>query len=91
MPSNIASNIIYFAIFAALLMVARASNKPKLFSTAIKLFITLIIRHLLSYKKINSVTLKRFNRNQGYFDNLCKTKQERLGLVPKSRIHFILI
>ena len=88
---NVASNIVYFAIFAALLMAVRATNNPKLFSSAIKLFITLIIRHVLSYKKIKSVTLKRFNRNQRYFDNLCKSKHGLLYLVPKSRINFLLI
>ena len=43
-PSNLPSSIVYSAIGAVSLRMARASNNPELFSTAIKPFITCMSR-----------------------------------------------
>ena len=72
---NVPSSIVYSAIGAESLRIARASNNPELFSTAIKPLIARMNRQGVSIGKINSFILKFFNKHQVYFD-VCQSKQE---------------
>ena len=79
---NIPSSKFYSAIGAKSLRIARASNNPESFSTAIKPFIPRMSRQGDSIEKINCVILKIFNKHQINFNNVCQGKQELLNLVP---------
>ena len=68
--SNIPSSIVYSAIGAESLRIARASNNPESFSTASKPFIALMSRQGVSIGKINSFILKFFNKHQVDFNNV---------------------
>ena len=56
--SNVPSSIVYSAIGAESLRIARASNKPESFSTAIKPLIARMSKQGVSNGKINSSILK---------------------------------
>ena len=58
--SNVPSRIVYFAIGAESLRIARASNNPESFSTPIKPLIARMSRQRVSIGKINSSILKFF-------------------------------
>ena len=79
--SNVPSSIVYSAIGAESLRIARASNNPELFSTAIKPLIARKSRQGVSIGKINSFILKIFIKHQVDFNNVCQSKQELLNLV----------
>ena len=79
---NVPSSIVYSTIGAESLRIARASNNPESFSTAIKPFIPRMSRQGDSIEKINCVILKIFNKHQINFNNVCQGKQELLNLVP---------
>ena len=80
--SNVPSSIVYSAIGAESLRIARPNYNAESFSTAIKLsLIARMSRHGVSIKKINSVILKFFNKHQGDFNNVYQSKQELLNLV----------
>ena len=79
--SNIPSSIVYSAIGAESLKIARASNNPESFSTAIKPIVARMSRQGISIGKINSFTLKLFNKHQVDFNNVFQSKQELLNLV----------
>ena len=78
--SNIPSSIVYSATRAESLRIARASNNPESFSTAIKPLIACMSRQGVSTERINSCILKSFNKHQIDF-NVCQSKQELLNLV----------
>ena len=80
--SNVPSSIVYSAIGAESLRIARAraSNNPKSFSTAIKPLITHMSRQGVSIGKINSSILKIFKKHHSDF-NICQSKQELLNLI----------
>ena len=78
---NVPSSIVYSAIVAESLRIARASNNPESFSTAIKPLIARMGRQGVSIGKINSFILKFFNKHQVDFNNACQSKQELLNLV----------
>ena len=79
--SNVPSSIVYSAIGAESLRIARASNNPESFSTAIKPIIARMIRQGVTIGKINSFILKNFNKHQVDFNNVFQSKQELLNLV----------
>ena len=79
--SNVPSSIVYSAIGAESLRIARASNKPESFSTAIKPLIARMSRQGVSIGKINSSILKFFNKHHSDFNNVCQSKQELLNLI----------
>ena len=79
--SNIPSSIVYSAIGAESLRIARASNNPESFSTAIKPLIARMSRQGVSVGKINSSILKSFNKHHSDFNNVCQSKQELLNLI----------
>ena len=79
--SNIPSSIVYSAIGAESLRIARASNNPESFSTLIKPLIARMSKQGVSIGKINSCILKFFNKHQVDFNNVCQSKQELLNLV----------
>ena len=79
--SNVSSSIVYSAIGAESLRIARASNNPESFSTAIKPLIARINRKGVSIGKINSFILKIFDKHLVDFNNICQSKQELLHLV----------
>ena len=79
--SNVPSSIVYSAIGAESLRIARASNNPESFSTAIKPIIARMIRKGVTIEKINSFILKNFNKHQVDFNNVFQSKQELLNLV----------
>ena len=79
--SNVPSSIIYSAIGGESLRIARASNKPESFSTAIKPFIARMSRHGASVGKKNNFLVKFFNKHQVGFNNVCQSKQELLNLI----------
>ena len=68
--SNIPSSIVYSTIGAESLRIARASNSPESFSTAIKLLIARLSRQRVSIGKLNSCFLKFFNKHQVDFNNV---------------------
>ena len=79
--SNVPSSIVFSAIGAESLRIARASNNPETFSTAIKSLIARTSRQGLSVGKINSSILKSFNKHHSDFNNVCQSKQELLNLI----------
>ena len=79
--SNVPSRIVYSAIGAESLRIARASNNPESFSTAIKPLIAHMSRQGVSIGKINSASLKFFNKFHSDFNNVCQSKQELLDLM----------
>ena len=72
--SNVPSSIVYSAIGAESLRIARASNNPESFSTAIKPLIARMSRHWVSIGKINSFILKFFNKRHPDFNSVCQSK-----------------
>ena len=78
--SNAPSSIVYSAIGAELLRIARASNNPESFSAAIKPLIARMSRQGVSIGKINSSVLKIFNKHHSEL-NVCQSKKELLNLV----------
>ena len=58
--SNALSSIVYSAICAESLSIARASNNPDLLSTEIKLLIARMTRQEVCHEKVNSVIRKCF-------------------------------
>ena len=79
--SNVPSSIVYSAIGTESLRIARASNNPESFSTAIKPLIARMSRQGVSIGKINSSILKFFNKHHSDFNNVCQSKQELLNLI----------
>ena len=79
--SNVTSSIVYSAIGAESLRIARTSNNPESFSKAIKPIIARMSRPELSIEIISSVITTLFNKHQGEFNNLCQSKQELLNLI----------
>ena len=79
--SNVLSRIVHSAIGAESLRIARTTNNPESFSTAIKSLIKRMSRQGVSIGKINSFILKFFNKHQVDFSNVCQSKQELLNLV----------
>ena len=76
MPSNVPSSIVYSAIGAESLRIARASNNSESFSTAIKPLIARMSRQGVSIGKMNSFILKFLNKHHS--DSVCQSKQELL-------------
>ena len=60
--SNVPSSIVYSAISAESLRIARASNNPESFSTSVKPLIARMSRQGVSLGKRNSSVLKCFNK-----------------------------
>ena len=79
--SNVPFSIVYSAIGAESLRIARASNNPESFSTAIKPLIGCMCRQKVSIGKIKSSVLKSFNKHHSDFNNVCESKQELLNLI----------
>ena len=79
--SNVPSSIVYSAIGAESLRIARASINPESFSTAIKPLIAFMSRQRVSIGKINSSILIFFNKHHSDFNNVCQSKQELLNLI----------
>ena len=79
--SNVPSSIVYSAIDAESLRIARASNNHESFCTAIKPLIARMSRQGVSIGKINSSILKFFNKHHSDFNNVCQSKQELLNLI----------
>ena len=79
--SNVTSSIVYSAIGAELSRIARASNNPESFSTAIKPVIAHMSRHGVSIGKINSSILKVFTKHHSDFNNVSQSKQELLNFI----------
>ena len=74
--SNIQSSIVYSANGAESLRIAKASNNPESFSTAIKPLISCMSRQGVSNGKINSYFLNFFNKHYLDFNNVCQSKQK---------------
>ena len=74
--SDVPSSIVYSAIGAGSLRIARASNNPESFCTAIKPLIARMNRQGLSIGKRNSSILKFFDKHYSDFNNVCQSKQE---------------
>ena len=66
---------VYSAIGAESLRIARASNNPESFSTAIKPIIARMRRQGVSIGRINRFILIFFNEYQADFHNVCQSKQ----------------
>ena len=79
--SNVPFSIVYFAIGAESLRVARANNNPESFSTAIKPLIACMSRQGVSTGKINNSILKFFNKHHSDFNNVFQSKLELLNLI----------
>ena len=79
--SNVPSSIVYSAIGAESLRIARASNNPESFSTPIKPLFVRMSRQVVSTEKINCVILKFLKKHQGDFNNVYQSNQELLNLV----------
>ena len=79
--SNVPFSIVYSAIGAESLRIARASNNPESFSTAIKPLTARMSRQGVSIGKIDSYILKSFNKHHSDFNNVCQSKQELLHLI----------
>ena len=77
---NVPSSIVYSAIGAESLRIARASNNPESFSTAIKPVTARMSKQGVSIRKINSFILKFFSKHRVDFD-VSQSKQELLNLV----------
>ena len=78
--SNVPSSIVYSAIGNEPLKIARASNNPESFSTAIKPLTACMSKKGVSIGKIKSSILKFFNKHHSDF-NVCQSKQELLNLI----------
>ena len=78
--SNVPFSIVYSVIGTESLGIARASNNPESFSTAIKPLIARMSMQVVSIGKINSFILKFFNKQQLDFNNVSQSKQELLNL-----------
>ena len=78
--NNVPSNIDFSAIVAASLRIARATNNPCSFSTAIELLITLWAGIRFPLTKYTFFK-KFFNKHQRDFNNICKSKEEHEDLV----------
>ena len=76
---NVPSSIVYSAIGAESLRIARASNNPESFSTSIKPLIARMSRQGVSIGKIYNSILKLFNKQHSDFNNVCQSKQELLN------------
>ena len=79
--SNVPFSIVYSAIGAESLRIARASNNPESLSTTIEPLIARVSRQGVSIGKINSSVLKIFNKHDSDFNNVCQSKQELLNLI----------
>ena len=79
--SNVPSSIVYSAIGSESLRIAKASNNPESFSTAIKPLIAHMSRQGVSIGKINSSILKFLNKHLSDFNNVCQSKKELLNLI----------
>ena len=79
--SDVPSIIVYSAIGAESLRIARGRNNPESFSTAIKPVIARMSTRGVSIGKINSSILKSFNKYYSDFNNVCQSKQELLNLI----------
>ena len=79
--SNVPFRIVYSAIGAESLKIARASNNGESFSTSIKPLIAPMSRQWVSIGKINSSILIFFNKHPSDFNNVCQSKQELLNLI----------
>ena len=79
--SNVPPSIVYSAIGAESLRIARASNHPESFPTAIKPLIASMSWQGVSIGKINSSILIFFNKHHSDFNNVCQSKQELLNLI----------
>ena len=79
--SNVPSSIVYSAIGAESLRIARASSNPESFSTAIKPIVAGWAGRGLPIGKINSSNLIFFNKHHSDFNNVCQSKQELLNLI----------
>ena len=75
------SSIVYSAIGAQSLRIARANNNPEPFSKSIKPLIARMSRQGVSIGKINSFLLKSFQKHLSDFNNVCQSKQELLNLI----------
>ena len=78
--SNVPSSVVYSAIGAESLRIARVSNNPASFSTAIKPLIARMSWQGVSIGKINSSVLKFFHKHHSDF-NVCQSNQELLNLI----------
>ena len=78
--SNLPSSILYSAIGAESLRIARASNNPESFSTEIKPLIARMSKQWVSNEKINSSIQNFLNKHHSDFNNVCQSKQELLNL-----------
>ena len=79
--SNVRSIIVYSAIGAELFNIARASNNPESFCTAVRPLIAHISRQGVSIGKIKSSILTFFSKHHPDFNNVCQSKQELLNLI----------
>ena len=79
--SNVPSSIVYSAIGAESLRIARASNNLESFSTAIKPLIARMSRQWVPIGKINSFILKFLNKLRAGFNDVCQSKQKLLNLI----------
>ena len=79
--SNVPFSIVYSAIGAESLRIARASNNPESFSTAIKPLIARMNRQGVSIGKINSPILIFLNKHHSDFNNVRQSKKELLNLI----------
>ena len=77
---NVLSSVVYSAIGAESLRIARASNNPESFSTAIKPVTARMSKQGVSIRKTNSFILKFFSKHRVDFD-VSQNKQELLNLV----------
>ena len=71
--------------------IARASNNPESFSTAIKPLIASMSRQWVSIGKINRFILKFLKKYKKDFNNVCQRKQELLNLVSQFINTYFLI
>ena len=79
--SNVPSTIVYSAIDAESLTIARVSNNPESFSTAIKPLISRMSKQGVSNGKMNSSILNCSNKHHSDFKNVCHSKPELLTLI----------
>ena len=78
--NNVPYSIVYSAVGAESLRIARAINNPESFSTAIKPLIACMSRQRVSIGNINISVLKFYNKHHTDF-NVCQSKQELLNLI----------
>ena len=77
-PSNVPSSIVYSAIGAESLRIARASNNPE--SPQLEHLLLVWAGRGVSIRKVFSSILKFFNKHHSDF-NVCQSKQELLNLI----------